>query len=68
METTLEEMGPFGQVCEVQFTALKDSGFGHRDIPKAAGTLRNCGLSMIQPRYKPTAKVLWRWVDECWNF
>ena len=41
MNAAFEEMLALRQASDVEMTALKDSRPGHRDVTKAAGTLRN---------------------------
>jgi hypothetical protein len=45
MDAALKKMFTFGQTRYLPLAALKDSGLGHRDVRKAAGTFGNRVLS-----------------------
>ena len=41
MDAALKKMFTFRQTRDLALAALKDSGFGHREVRKAAGTFGN---------------------------
>jgi hypothetical protein len=48
MDAALKKMFPFRQTGDLELAALKDSGFGHLDSRKTAGTFANRLLSSIE--------------------
>src|SRR5882762_1599635 len=45
MDAALKKMFTFRQTRDLGLAALKDSGFGDREVLKAVGTFGNCSLS-----------------------
>jgi len=57
MDAALKKMFTFRQARDLALAALKDSGPGHREVRKAAGTFGNRGLSCVKIPYKAAAEV-----------
>jgi len=58
MDAALKKMFTFRQAGDLDLAALKDSGLGHRDVRKAAGTFRNRDLSWrIKRGYKAATEL-----------
>ena len=57
MDAALKKMFTFRQTRDLGMAALKDSGFGDREVLKAIGTFGNCSLSSIKVPYKAATEV-----------
>jgi hypothetical protein len=57
MDAALKKMFTFCQTRDQELAALQDSGLGHRDVRKAAGTFGNRGLSSIEVRYEAATEM-----------
>src|ERR1700720_2682239 len=57
MDAALKKMFTFRKTRDLALAALKDSGLGHGDIRKAAGTFGNRGLSSIKVVYEAATEL-----------
>src|ERR1700676_1994514 len=57
MDAALKKMFTFRETRDLALAALKDSGLGHGDIRKAAGTFGNRGLSSIKVVYEAATEL-----------
>ncbi len=57
MDAALKKMFTFRKTRDLGLAALKDSGLGHREVRKAAGTLGNHGLSSIKVVYEAATEL-----------